>query len=91
MAFKLPAQLKMAEAASTAAAAVRAVAQGERQIDCSGLQAFDSSALSVLLAAKRALPAASQAEGLRIEGYPEKLQQLAQLYGINTLLFSNAP
>ncbi len=91
MSYLLPAQIKMDEAATAAASAVQAVVGGERHIDCSALAHFDSSALSVLLAAKRAVAAQTSPESLRITGYPDKLHQLAQLYGIDTLLFSGAP
>jgi ABC-type transporter Mla MlaB component len=91
MSYLLPAQIKMSEAANAAAAAVQAVVSGERHIDCSALTQFDSAALSVLLAAKRAVAAQATPESLRITGYPDKLHQLAQLYGIDSLLFSGAP
>lgn len=91
MSFNLPAQIKMPEATAVAAAAVQAVRTGERSISCAALEQFDSSALSVLLAAKRAVAATGGSESLRIEGSPDKLHQLALLYGVDSLLFSAAP
>jgi phospholipid transport system transporter-binding protein len=86
----MPAEIKMAQATSVAGAAVQAVRAGARSINCAGLVQFDSSALSVLLAAKRAVAAAGGSESLRIEDSPAKLHQLAQLYGVDSLLFSAA-
>jgi phospholipid transport system transporter-binding protein len=94
LSFSLPAQLKLPQAASTAAAVVAAVKQGEREIDCAALQSFDSSALSVLLAAKRLVidqsVAQTAGESLRILNSPAKLHQLALLYGVDSLLFTAA-
>jgi len=53
-------------------------------LDASGLQAFDSSALAVLLTLRRR----AQAQGgvLQVQGMPERLQGLAALYGVADLL-----
>ncbi len=60
------------------------VAQGEVQVDCTGLAQVDSSAVAVLLAWNRAAAARSQALSLR--GVPPQLSQLASLYGVDGLL-----
>ena len=61
------------------------VAQGDEAVlDASALTQFDSSALAVILACRRAV----QARGgqLRITGLPERAQALAQVYGLAALV-----
>ena len=55
-----------------------------RVIDCSALQDFDSTVLTVLLAWQKRL----QVDGhsLSVEHAPEKLKVLASVYGISALL-----
>ncbi len=72
-------------------------------LDLSGLAQFDSSALAVLLqlarerAARTAAPAAPSAgQGgsaparLLVTGAPAKLRELAELYGVDELLFGTS-
>ncbi len=69
----------------------------EAALDLSGLVQFDSSALAVLLQLAReragrtavpgAGPAAPAAGRLRVIGAPVKLRELAELYGVDELLF----
>lgn len=60
---------------------------GEVAIDASLLQEFDSSALAVLVACRReALAAGKQ---FAVSQLPDKLAQLASLYGIDPLLASS--
>jgi phospholipid transport system transporter-binding protein len=84
----LPETLTLAEARQTAAAleaAIAATPTGQTlQIDCSGLRALDSAALSVLLQAQRV--ARMRGRHLRLHEPPEKLQALAGLYGVQELL-----
>ena len=90
--MKLPATLTLPTARPTAQAleaAVSALPSGEAfHVDASGLNELDTSALAVLLQARRA----AQARGLRwhLEGAPPKLRQLAGLYGVETLLLASA-
>lgn len=80
--MKLPATLTLDQAAALGAALP---ADGSAwAIDASALREFDTSALALLLQAKRL----AQAAGRRFEvsGAPPKLQQLAQLYGVHELL-----
>ena len=74
-----------------ASACLRMLVQGlrvstekEMVVDASALERFDSSALAVLLALRRA----SQAHGksLRIRALPARLHDLATVYGIADLL-----
>ncbi|WP_427311619.1 STAS domain-containing protein [Cupriavidus sp. H39] len=60
------------------------VAQGDVEVDCTGLAQADSSAVAVLLAWHRAAVARGQALVLR--GVPAPLAQLASLYGVDGLL-----
>lgn len=54
------------------------------QVDASALETFDSSALAVLLEARRRALAAGRPFG--VQGMPARLHQLAVLYGVDTLL-----
>ena len=64
-------------------------------LDLSGLAQFDSSALAVLLQLARERTGRTSARGagpgapgrLRITGAPAKLHELAELYGVDELLF----
>lgn len=80
--MQLPATLTLAEAA----AALRALPAdgGAGVVDASRLQRFDTSALALLLQAKRR--AQAEGRGLQVLGAPPKLAELAQLYGVDELL-----
>ena len=80
--MKLPAKLTLDQAAALGAALP---ADGSAwAIDASALREFDTSALALLLQAKRLAQAAGR--GFEVSGAPPKLQQLAQLYGVAELL-----
>jgi phospholipid transport system transporter-binding protein len=53
-------------------------------LDASALQDFDSSALAALLAVRRRVAAAGGE--LTVQGLPERLRNLAMLYGVSELL-----
>jgi phospholipid transport system transporter-binding protein len=53
-------------------------------IDASALQEFDSSALAVLLSCRRQALAAGKS--FSVQGLPQRLRQLAGLYGVAELL-----
>jgi phospholipid transport system transporter-binding protein len=57
---------------------------GEAVLDASALMQFDSSALAVILACRRAVLA--RGAHLRIIGLPARAQDLAQVYGLSALL-----
>jgi phospholipid transport system transporter-binding protein len=57
---------------------------GEAVLDASALVQFDSSALAVILACRRAVLA--RGAQLRITGLPERAQALAKVYGLSALL-----
>ena len=57
---------------------------GEAVLDASALTQFDSSALAVILACRRAVLA--RGAQLRVTGLPERAQALAQVYGLSALL-----
>ncbi len=88
----LPATATLAEASALARGAEAAVMQGvtpggERaplQVDASELKSFDTSVLAVLLHSRRLALGAGCA--FEIKGAPEKLAQLAALYGVDELL-----
>jgi phospholipid transport system transporter-binding protein len=90
--LQLPATATLAEASalvrSAEAALMEGVAPGGERaplaVDASALQAFDTSVLAVLLQARRLALGASCA--FELAGAPQKLTQLAQLYGVAELL-----
>ena len=85
----LPAVLMQAQAQSVADGLVVALTTqlaqgGEAVLDASALEQFDSSALAVVLACRRA--ALAKGAQLRITGLPERAQALAKVYGLSDLL-----
>lgn len=97
-ALKLPARLRLegarvvwaqlspvlrAEAAQVLAAAGREV-----RLSAAELKDFDSTALSVLLSAAR--QCSEQGAVLRLDDAPEKLRELARVYGLTELLWPPA-
>ena len=58
---------------------------GEAVLDASALAQFDSSALAVILACRRAVLA--RGAQLRVTGLPERAQALAKVYGLSDLLY----
>ena len=80
--MKLPPKLTLDDAA----VALEALpADGSAQmVDAAELREFDSSALALLLEAKRRAQARGQA--FEVRAAPLKLKQLAQLYGVAELL-----
>ncbi len=52
-------------------------------VDISAVQHFDSSALAVLLQARR--EALSVGKTLQVTGWPQPLERLARLYGVHEL------
>ena len=84
-AIKLPARLTMAEAsAELARLAPLLHAAPQPVLDASGLQALDTAAIALLMACQR--QAQAQGRTLQVTGAPAKLGQLAQLYGVASLL-----
>ena len=74
-----------------ATACTRMLAQGLRAepgsevvADASALVQFDSSALAVLLESRR--EAMANGKSFAVKGLPPRLRQLAELYGVATLL-----
>ena len=65
-------------------ALVASSAGGLVELDAHGDQVFDSSALAVVLALRRA--ALQAGKQLRVQGLPPGLQSMAVLYGIDDLL-----
>ncbi len=57
---------------------------GADEIDASQLQAFDTSAIALLLEARRR--AEARGASFRVTGAPAKLRELARLYGVEELL-----
>ena len=90
--MQLPATATLAEASALARDAEQALMQGvaaggERaplRVDASALASFDTSILAVLLQARRLALGAGCA--FEVTGAPDKLAQLAQLYGVAELL-----
>jgi len=89
MSIALPARVMQAQAKSVADGLVVAlcaeVAQGrEAELDASALQQFDSSALAVVLACRRAVRGVGGV--LRVTGLPARAQALAEVYGVTSLV-----
>ena len=84
----LPAVLLQVQAQAVARALTESlaarVAQGDEAVlDASALSQFDSSALAVILACRRAVLA--KGAQLRVAGLPARAQALAQVYGLSAL------
>lgn len=86
--MQLPATLNLSVAAAVhrqVQDALAATAAGAVfQVDASALEEFDTSALAVLLEARRV--ARAKGLGFALQAAPAKLQQLAALYGVDELL-----
>jgi len=67
-------------------AGLRAIAQGQQQIDLSRLTAVDSAAVATLLAWLRA--ARRLGRPLVFSQFPPNLQSLIDLYGVTELLYA---
>lgn len=67
------------------AAQVLAAAGREVRLSAAELKDFDSTALSVLLSAAR--QCSEQGAELRLDGAPEKLRELARVYGLTELFW----
>ena len=57
-------------------------------VDASDLQQFDSSALAILLECRRQALAAGK--NFSVQGAPERLLQLAEVYGVSALIVAAA-
>lgn len=68
--------------------AVRAEPSASVAVDAAALERFDSTALAVLLELRRA--ALQAGKTLALQGVPQRLRDLAGLYGIDELLPSQA-
>ena len=81
-----PTSITMADAGQALRDGLTVIAQGDAVIDLSHLTRFDSSAVSAVLAWKRA--AVARGARLRISGVPDGLLSLAQLYGLQDFVSS---
>lgn len=81
-----PTSITMADAGQALREGLAVIGQGDALIDLSRLARFDSSAVSAVLAWKRA--ASARGASLRISGVPDGLRSLAQLYGLQDFLGS---
>ncbi|UTH76128.1 STAS domain-containing protein [Chromobacterium sp. IIBBL 290-4] len=82
----LKGRIDMANSGALAAPLRRLAAQGPLRLDLSAVEAADSAAVALLLAAHRAARAAGHA--LTLAGAPDNVRALAGLYGLQALLFS---
>ena len=85
--FSFPQRLTHAEAMDVLSALTDALRAGVQCLDLAALTEFDSSALSVLLAVRRAR---GNGTPLRCINAPDKLRKLANLYGVEPLVFDEA-
>ncbi|HNU09929.1 MAG TPA: STAS domain-containing protein [Rubrivivax sp.] len=85
--YALPAEASLAQARALETEIDAAVAAADATglcIDASALADFDTSAIALLLHARRA--AAARAVPLALRSLPVKLRELARLYGVQSLL-----
>jgi phospholipid transport system transporter-binding protein len=85
--LKLPAQLTLRDATAALAVLESEIATHAEpvvEIDAGGVTQIDSSALAVLLACRRS--AEARQRGFAVFNAPERLSQLARLYGVQDLL-----
>jgi phospholipid transport system transporter-binding protein len=85
--FETGATLTFDTATVVLRAGLARISAGATQVDCAPLERFDSSALAVLLAWRRA--ARKQRAELRISNLPAGLVSLAEAYGVAPLLDAN--
>ena len=76
--------LTFSEAGPVLASALALPLPTEGVVDCSGIDAFDSTAVAVLLALKRR--AATEGRPLVFTGLPARLEALAALYDVEEIL-----
>ncbi len=87
MVLVLPAELTQTQASACLAKLLPGVASAATDrvvLDASQLRRFDTSALAVLLACRRA--AIALGKRLEVNDMPEQLTRLATLYGVEALL-----
>ena len=87
--FLLPETLTLTQAPAAVRSVEEALGQGHVEkgalvIDASALRSFDTSAIAVLLEARRLAQAAGRA--LNVQGAPAPLVELSGLYGVDGLL-----
>jgi phospholipid transport system transporter-binding protein len=82
--FQPAESLTVANAKASLEAGLQAIASGQENIDLAGLKSVDSSAVSVMLAWRRA--AQAKALPLHFHHVPHNLQSLIRLYGVDELL-----
>ena len=84
--LQLPEDATLEHAAALALTLPAAVAggSGPLSVDASGVRAFDSSTIALLMQAGRLAAAAGRS--VQVQGAPEGLVGLARLYGVDTLL-----
>ncbi len=89
--LKLPAVLTHAVASGFLRTALQALASQPKEVlvDASALQQFDSSALAILLECRR--QALAVGKTFAVLGAPERLLQLAGVYGVAELIPSAGP
>jgi phospholipid transport system transporter-binding protein len=78
--------MTLADAAGQLEAGCAAVAQGVGVFDLAAVGQLDSAALSLLLAWRRQAQARGLAFGIR--NVPDSIHALAQLYGVDELIFA---
>jgi len=79
-----PLTLTVNNAAQALENGLRAIAEGQAEIDLGALAAVDSAAVATLLAWQRA--AAASGRTLRLRNLPPNLRGLIELYGVAELL-----
>ena len=82
--YAVPAAIVMGNASETLVAMCRAIDGGETGIDLAAAAHSDSSAVAVVLAAKRHGQAMGKA--VRFSGLPAAMRSLATLYGVEGLV-----
>ncbi len=80
MSIELPASATIADAK----ALFDRLGDGAEAVDAGALQNFDTSAIALLLEARRR--AQAKGRGFTVRNAPPKLRELARLYGVESLL-----
>lgn len=87
--FRPTLTLNSGNAQNVLEAGLRAIAEGQAQIDLADLTSVDSAAVATLLAWQRA--ARRGGKSLQFTNFPANLRSLARLYGVEDLLQAQAP
>ena len=84
MTYRFPGPITMANAQASLAACTAAIDAGETALALDGLAHSDSSAVAVVVAARRA--AEARGRTVTVSGAPDAVTSLAKLYGVEDFI-----